>query len=277
MTSRLSREEFFDKLAGLDRTDLQKALWTLYWRGPEPIRERVLDLVDPKQATAREQAAKKLPDAVSVLREVEEFAELAKSGAYLGRDRRVSPKERTRWRLTFRRLAQQAEAALRGDNLEAAVEALTTLVDLACETARYDYFRSEDPMEAARFVVSDVVAAIWARLRDVYGATHMAEQAVGHLMSWESQYGWTRVGQGWVADRESTLTSTLATFLTLPDLWTTAAASYVQALERQHTRGVGRQTNHRDLSSWNRLLVEHLESSDEAELLATLRKIAGIR
>ena len=272
---RLNREQFYAALADLDEAGLRKALWTLYWRGSASVRERIKAVIDPTSAAVRARDAG--VDAGALLSEVTEFADLARSGSYLRGNRSVSSKERTRWRFTFQRLAKAATLALAGDEIEPAASAMETLIDLACEMRSDDYFRSEDPMEAARFVVSDVVAAIWARLRDVYGATHMAEQAVGHLMSWESQYGWTRVGQGWVADRESTLTSTLATFLTLPDLWTTAAASYVQALERQHTRGVGRQTNHRDLSSWNRLLVEHLESSDEAELLATLRKIAGIR
>ena len=75
----------------------------------------------------------------------------------------MSPKERTRWRLTFRRLAQQSLEALAGEGYKAAGRAVATLVDLACETKGYDLFRSEDPMEAARFVVSDAVGALWVR------------------------------------------------------------------------------------------------------------------
>jgi hypothetical protein len=39
-------------------------------------------------------------------------------------------------------------------------------VDLADETRGYDYFHSDDPMEAARFIVSDAVALLWGTVRD---------------------------------------------------------------------------------------------------------------
>jgi hypothetical protein len=41
-----------------------------------------------------------------VLAEVTDFVTLARDGAYMYGDRRVSPTERTRWRLTFKRLAE---------------------------------------------------------------------------------------------------------------------------------------------------------------------------
>jgi hypothetical protein len=47
-----------------------------------------------------------------VLDEVTTFARLAKDGAYMAGDRRVHHTERSRWRLTFRRLAGDALAAL---------------------------------------------------------------------------------------------------------------------------------------------------------------------
>jgi len=34
-------------------------------------------------------------------------------------------------------------------------------VDLACDMRSYDYFHSDDPVEAAKFVVSEAVAALW--------------------------------------------------------------------------------------------------------------------
>lgn len=39
------------------------------------------------------------------------------------------------------------------------VAAVSVMIDLACESRDVDYFRSEDPVEAARFVVSDAVRA----------------------------------------------------------------------------------------------------------------------
>jgi hypothetical protein len=50
-------------------------------------------------------------DADALLAEVLEFAALARSGSYL-RSRSVSPKERTRWRFTFQRLAKATTQAL---------------------------------------------------------------------------------------------------------------------------------------------------------------------
>ena len=36
---RLNRDQFFEKLAEMEATDLKKALWTRYWRGSAPLRE----------------------------------------------------------------------------------------------------------------------------------------------------------------------------------------------------------------------------------------------
>ena len=36
---RLDRDQFFEKLAEMEATDLKKALWTRYWRGSAPLRE----------------------------------------------------------------------------------------------------------------------------------------------------------------------------------------------------------------------------------------------
>jgi hypothetical protein len=35
------------------------------------------------------------------------------------------------------------------------------MVDLASDMRGYDYFHSDDPVEAAKFVVSDAVAVLW--------------------------------------------------------------------------------------------------------------------
>jgi hypothetical protein len=82
---------------------------------------------------------------------------------------RVSPKERTRWRVTFRRLAADAQSALRAEDPGPAEEALALIIDLACEMRDRGYFRSEDPVEAARFVVSDAAALLWESVREAHG------------------------------------------------------------------------------------------------------------
>lgn len=62
-----------------------------------------------------------IPEATPVdpqfaLRDARHFAALARSGAYLGGDRRVWPKERTRWRFAFRGLVKEARVALASED-----------------------------------------------------------------------------------------------------------------------------------------------------------------
>ena len=177
----MNRDEFFAKLADLDEDRIKKALWNLYWRGPAQVRERIESELDPAQDAVRKRAAAEPPDPGTVLWEVRDFAELARAGAYIAGDRRVSPKERTRWRLTFRRLAADALAALRHEDSGPAEEAVALLIDLACETKRFDYFRSEDPMEAAQFVVSDAAATLWEFVRERHGFARFATVAATQL------------------------------------------------------------------------------------------------
>ena len=277
-SGRLNRGEFFDKLSEMDEVALKKALWTLYWRGAAPTRERIEAIIDPQGTRARDQAATSPPDPQLVLREVTQFATLARSGAYLAGDRRVSRQERSRWRHTFRRLSGHALDALRGEDVETAAAAVAIMVDLACETRDFDYFRSEDPMEAARFVVSDAVAMTWSRVRDARGASTFVELAAANLVRWESGYGWTRRGDGWVSAHETSLARVLAGLLTVPDLWTEVAGHYLDALDRVAGGGRtqqppgrrSRQQRAEDLSEWNTLLVERLATSDHDELLDRL-------
>ena len=177
----MNRDEFFAKLAGLDEDQIKKALWNLYWRGPAQLRERIESELDPAQDAIRKRAAAEPRDPDTVLWEVRDFAELARAGAYMAGDRRVSPKERTRWRLTFRRLTADALAALRHEDCGPAEEAVALLIDLACETKRLDYFRSEDPMEAAQFVVSDAAATLWGFVRERHGFARFATVAAAQL------------------------------------------------------------------------------------------------
>jgi hypothetical protein len=194
--ARLNRDQFFDKLAGMDEADLKKTLWTLYWRGAAPLRERIEAAIDPQTQEIRKRAEQEPPDPELVLSEITEFASLARSGSYLAGDRRVAPRERSRWRHTFRRLAGEAQDALGGEDVESAAAAAAVMIDLACEMEGYDYFRSEDPVEAARFVVSDAAAVLWSRMRQEYGFTGFAERAAVQLLRWESRHGWTRRGMG---------------------------------------------------------------------------------
>jgi hypothetical protein len=125
--NRMNREEFFSKLTGIDEERLKKALWNLYWRGNATLRERIeaeLEPETPKRTTTSPAAP------TAVLEEVREFVALARSGAYLGGDRRVAPKERSRWRVTFRRLARDAQTALAVEDPDPGTTATTSTSDL---------------------------------------------------------------------------------------------------------------------------------------------------
>jgi hypothetical protein len=285
----MNREEFFAKLAPLDEAALKKALWNLYWRGSAPVRERIEGEIEPAEKARRRRAAAQPPDPGLVLMEVTEFVSLARSGAYLGGTRDVSPRERSRWRLTFRRLAADAQAALQNEDPGDAENALAQLIDLACETRDFDYFRSEDPMEAAGFVVSDAAELLWGTLRDRYGFAGFAERAAPQLVRWESRYGWSRSGWGKLAGRETSLASVLTRMLRAPDMWAGFAARYLDALDNaargdvvardgvwSGSSGLGSTRNWRRerradaLAAWNLELLDRLDGPETAELLDRL-------
>lgn len=227
---RMNRDEFFAKLATMDEDRLRKALWNLYWRGSAPMRERIEAQLDPDGHASR-QRTEETVDAAAVLDEVGDFVALARSGAYLAGDRRVSPRERTRWRFTFKRLAADAQAALSTDDVGTAAAAMEQLIDLACETKGFDYFRSDDPMQAAGFVVSDAVALLWTRLRDHHGFAGFADRAAPQLVRWESEFGWTRRGTGRVAEQETSLAAVVGRMLPAQDAWIGFAERYLDALD----------------------------------------------
>lgn len=284
---RMNREQFFGRLATIDEERLKKALWNLYWRGSAAMRERIEAELDPDQPGSRQRAAKEPVDAEWVLSEVREFVALARSGAYMGGDRQVSPRERTRWRFTFQRLATDARAALRSDDIDdvdAGAAAVEQLIDLACEMRDCYYFRSEDPVEAVRFVVSDAAALLWERLHDQYGFAAFAERAAPQLLRWESRYGWTRSGYGRISEKETQLADVLAQMLRVPDTWTGFADRYLDALD-QVTRGTAASPNragrpgewNRDqrtaaLAQWHLLLLDKLAGSEAEDRLDRLTR-----
>jgi hypothetical protein len=96
----------------------------------------------------------------------------------------------------------------------------------------YDYFRSENPVEAARFVVSDAVALLWGKMREHYGFSAFAERATPQLIRWEAKYGWTRTGWGRVSEKETSLASVLARLLPVTDIWIGFTDCYLDALDQ---------------------------------------------
>jgi hypothetical protein len=287
---RMNREQFFGKLAALDEQRLKKALWNLYWRGSAATRERIEAEIDPDQHDRGRRPSKEPADPQLLLGEVSEFVALARSGAYMAGDRRVSPRERTRWRLTFKRLVSDAQDGLRGQDAGVAATALEQLIDLACESRDYEYFHSEDPMEAAGFVVSDAVALLWATLQAHHGFAGFAERAAPQLVRWESRHGWTRSGWGRVSEKETSLASVLAQMLTAPTCgsgsptatWTRWTASPVMPRPRAtasgNPRGRERERRTADLAEWHRLLLDWLigsEAEDRPDRLARHPALGG--
>jgi hypothetical protein len=287
---RMNREQFYDMLATLDEQRLQKALWNLYWRGSAAMRERIEAELDPAERDRVQRAARQAPDPKEVLDEAAEFAMLARSGAYMGGDRRVTPKERTRWRFTFQRLVRQAQDALRAEEVETAADAVAVLVDLACELRDYNYFRSEDPLEAAQFVVSDAAALLWGRLQDHFGFSGFAERAAPQLIRWESKYGWSRSGWGRLSARETSLAKVLTGMLRVPDTWTGFADRYLDALDQvarddkvtpaNAWRSAERVRDERTaaLAEWHLVLFQKLvgsEAEDRVGRLARHRALGG--
>jgi hypothetical protein len=105
------------------------------------------------------------------------------------------------------------------------------MVDLACDMKSYDYFHSDDPVEAAKFVVSDAAAVLWESVLRHDGFAAFARRVPEQFIRWEADYGWTRRGYGHVSERETVLGVPLARLLATPDMWRTFAESYVDALD----------------------------------------------
>jgi hypothetical protein len=280
-TKRLNREQFFGKLGTLDDHRLRKALWNLYWRGSAMMRERIEAEIDPVQHDRRKSSTSASVDPEEALAAVGDFVAMAVSGAYLGGDRRVSPKERGRWRFTFRRLVSEAHEAMRADDSDLGTAAVEQLIDLACATRDYDYFRSEDPVEAARFVVSEQVALLWSTIRDRHGPSEFARRSAPQLIRWESAHGWTRGGCGPTSEKETTLAGVLAGMLRTAEMWIEFADHYLAALDQAH-RGPARprhpgrrETWDREqrtaaLAEWHLLLLDRLTDYEADEKLARL-------
>ena len=282
--NRMNRDEFYAAIAPHDDARLRKVLWTLYWRGSAQLRARIEDELRP-QERPKAGSKKEMPDPDAVLDEVTTFAELAKAGAYMGGDRRVHHTERSKWRHTFRRLVADALAALEADDPAPAQRAIGKIVDLACDMRRYDYFHSDDPVEAAKFVVSNAVAALWESVLRHDGPAGFASRVPGQLIRWEADYGWTRRGYGQVAEKETALAVPLARLLATPDMWRTFAESYLEALDAARRAGPKRprtgygsfdearyQRRERtdDLAVWHEMLLERFTGTPEDDLLDRL-------
>jgi hypothetical protein len=281
---RFDRASFKAKVGGLDEDALRKILWNLYWRGPAALRERIEAALDPEEATRERQAEQEI-DGEELREDALRFVDLARSGAYIGGTREVSRQERTKWRVTFKRLLNDATALLQRGDLENGVPAIEALVDLLCETRSYEYFHSQDPVAAARVVVSDAVKMLWIARLQREGFPAFARSAAEQLIRWESAYGWTRQGDGPVAERETSLARVLADLLRGQDAWEMFCDAYLAALDgvaagagargrpgggrrsrawsgEEWRRSYAREERARNLAAWHGLLLDRLDVRD---------------
>jgi hypothetical protein len=284
---RMNREQFFAAMAGLGEEQLRKALWNLYWRGAATVRARIEAELAPRDARPSTRGVTPSVDPDAVLDEVREFISLARSGAYLAGDRRVRPTERTRWRFTFRRLVAESRQALLDDDIAPGAAAMAAIIDLACDIREYDYFRSDDPVEAAGLLVSDEVALLWGRMLERSGFPVFAKDAAAQLVRWESRYGWTRRGFGKVSQKETSLTGVLAAMLPVPDAWVTFAGCYLTALDQVASAAAPSTSSWRPgnlkrdqrteaLAAWHLLLLDRFVDTDAEDLLDRLATHAGL-
>jgi hypothetical protein len=290
--NRMNRDGFYATMAPTDEASLRKILWTLYWRGDTRLRERIEDALRPLDQP-KVQPNKKVPAPDTVLNEVTAFVKLARDGAYMAGDRRVHHTERSKWRLTFRRLASEALTALQADNPRPAQEAVAEIVDLACEMKTYDYFHSDDPVEAAKFVVSDAVAVLWESVLRHDGFKTFTRRVPEQLIRWEADYGWTRRGYGQVPEKETALGVLLARLLTTPDMWRTFAEAYLARLDAAGQADPKRprirygsfdfdearyrcQERAKNLAAWHGLLLDQFAAGPEGELLDRLAASPGL-
>jgi hypothetical protein len=228
---RLSRVQLMEKLAALDREALQGLVWTAYWRGGSAARARIEESLDPEKAGAAKAAGAAI-DVPSLALDVGRFDELARSGAYWGGSREVSPKERRLWRVTFRGLLDDATALVERGAVEDGAPLLAILLDLANDSRGVYRFHSEDPVAALKLVFSDRVGILWRATLHRLGFDAFATSAAVQIIRWEAPYGWTNGEVKAVREKETTLTALLKELVHGADAWLAFARAHVQALDR---------------------------------------------
>jgi hypothetical protein len=294
---RLSREQLMEKLAALDREALHKLVWTVYWRGGAAPRTRIEELLEPAKAREAKEAAAAV-DSFGLKADVGRFVELARSGAYMGGSREVSRKERSLWRVAFRRLLDDATRLVESGELEAGAPLLEKLLDLANDCRGVYLFHSEDAVSAMKLVFSDRVGILWRATLNTQGFQAFAARAAAQLIRWESPFGWTSGEETPLSEKETTLTSIVSEMVHGADSWALFARAYVQALDgliapppavvpkrsprhwqeearsQEHARAAERRTAR--LEELHALLIDVLAGSDAERLLDTIARHAAL-
>ena len=273
----MRKDEFYTKLTSLDTDHLKKLLWEIYWRGGKDLRERIETLLNPEK---RKRQVPQLPDGDEILQDVLDFVALARSGAYMAGSREVSRSERSKWRVTFRNLFKKTGLLLTHGDMEYGAPAMEALIDLACETKGVMYFHSEDPVAAMRIVISEQAQLLWGAYLAHEGFATFAKRAAYQFIRWENPYGWTTYGEGWVKERETTLTSVLVQTLKGHDAWVEFTDAYLAALDHvvpvtapagghekpsqwaMSKKQLALEKRAENLAEWNGLVLERLQGTD---------------
>jgi hypothetical protein len=132
-------------------------------------------------------------DPGAVLDDVTTFAALVKDGAYMAGDRRVHHTERSKRRRaggTPRRRSRASTAGRRGDGRPC----------LRYEALRL--FHSDDPAEAAKFVVSDAVSMLWESVLRHDGFAAFTRRVPEQLIMRRLHFArMSSVGRTWMKDK----------------------------------------------------------------------------
>ncbi|HWU90056.1 MAG TPA: hypothetical protein VN253_22490 [Kofleriaceae bacterium] len=227
----MDRPEFFEKSGAFTADRLREILWKVYGRGSAEVRARVEEAL-AEAAEPPKIAVKAAVDMAALLAEAERFVGLARAGAYMGGTREVHPTERSRWRVTYRRLLDDTSKAVAAGDLELGAGVLEALLDLACELREHAYFHSDDPVAAMRLVVSDKVKLLWRTSLDREAFPAFVRRAAPQLIRWESRHGWTRRGTHPLCTHEVSLADVLAELLRDGELehWISVADAHLEAL-----------------------------------------------
>lgn len=274
--NRMNKDEFYEKLDALDEARLKKALWNLYWRGTAPVRERIEDAITTDPVIRAEPQDSTNP--ARTLRQVREFCKLAHAGAFLGAPGHgVRAKRRSNWRHEFRGLVKAARAAMAEADPGPGMAAMEEIIDLAVFSSTYEVFTSQEPLEVAKFVVSDEVEALWRRMIEHRGFAAFTTVGAEQLLRWEAKYGWTQSGWGPIAEQERQLADVLVLLLPGIDQWLAFTEAYVAALDsvplekdtvfNSSDIDWPRRRRTENLSAWHSRLVERLDGSDEGAAL----------